>query len=198
MVNYIFQSSHLYQRKQETSARKLPGCFDLCYLSRKSSSLLCESVQIRLSSKYGCALRVFVPTSFFQLLLEHILFPTENCFVKRKKVKNVMKLLPPHYFKHLMSIQFKQNSDVGFLILTDHFCQVGFLWTLLLTTRSQTFVPHCPFPIARSPFPVPRSPFHVPRSPLSAPRSRFTFKMLSCSFFVVVVVKSFRLLTKYV
>ena len=68
MVNYIFQSSHLYQRKQETSARKLPGCFDVCYLSRKSSSLLCEldSVQIRLSSKCGCALGVFVPTSFFQ------------------------------------------------------------------------------------------------------------------------------------
>ena len=44
--------------------------------------------------------RVFVPTSFFQLLLELILFPMENCLVKRKKVRNVSKLSPPHYFKH--------------------------------------------------------------------------------------------------
>ena len=110
MVNNIFQSSRFYQRKQK-SARKLPGYFDVCYLSWKSSSLLCglDSVQIRLSSKYGCtcALRLFVPIGFFQLLLEHILFPTDNCLVKRKKVKKVMKLLPQYYFKHLMSIQFK-------------------------------------------------------------------------------------------
>ena len=47
---------------------------------------------------------LFVPIGFFQLLLEHILFPTDNCLVKRKKVKNVMKVLPPYYFKHLMSL----------------------------------------------------------------------------------------------
>ena len=132
MVNNIFQSRHLYQRKQEKSARKLPGYFDVCYISWKSSSLLCglDSVQIPWSSKFGvylgvrtcelflcfvpfvflgsfvltscflcftsplsltssytvdepkygctCALRVFVPIDFFQLLLEHILFPTDN------------------------------------------------------------------------------------------------------------------------
>ena len=57
----------------------------------------------------------------------------------------------------------------------DHFCHVGFLWTLPLTTRSQTFVPHSPFPfpVPRSPFPVPRSPFLVPRSPFPVTRSPF-------------------------
>ena len=33
-------SHHLYQRKQERSARRLPGYFNVCYLSWKSSSLL--------------------------------------------------------------------------------------------------------------------------------------------------------------
>ena len=36
---------------------------------------------------------VLFPTSFFQLLLGHILFATDNCLVKRKKVKNGVKLI---------------------------------------------------------------------------------------------------------
>ena len=84
-----------------------------------------------MSSKYGLcsASRVFVPTSFFQLLLGHILCPTDNCLVKHKKVKNVLKLLPPHNFKYLMT----GAPNDGFLLNTfpEHF--LGYLFRLFNT-----------------------------------------------------------------
>ena len=130
--NVVTVHIHLYLLKR--SNYRIQGPFFIveaasiyvicCIKPKPQETLLCglHPVQICLSSKYGAALRVFVPTiASFNCcwngllpceqqgsgLLEHILFPTENCFLKRKKVKNVMKLLPPHYFKHLMSMQVK-------------------------------------------------------------------------------------------
>lgn len=66
MINKIFQSSNLCLRKKETSARGIPRCFDVCYLSRKSRSFFggLDSLYSLEFKICGCALRVFLPTTY--------------------------------------------------------------------------------------------------------------------------------------
>ena len=90
----------------------------------------------------------------------------------------------PH--EHIVQVVSTLLYDPGILILIDHFCHVGFLWTLPLTTRSQTFVPHSPFPVPNSPFPVPPYPLPVPGSRLRCSPVHFCvclFVLLSHSGF---------------
>ena len=109
------------------------------------------------------------------------LFPTDNCLVKRKKVQNVMKLLPPYYFKHLMSIYTKiATSDVVSALLYHRSYRVRDpyrpFWIFTEITADYSF------PDFRSPFPAPRSSFPVPRTPLSAPRSPFLLLVTSLAW----------------
>ena len=115
-MNNIFHNSNLYLRKQETSARGIPRCFYVCYLSKKRSSFLgkLDSIHSLEFQICGCALRVFLPTIYSFNCCQSIFFFLRVCLFllsllfrggrtpldmlsKRQKVKNVdMKLLPPH------------------------------------------------------------------------------------------------------
>ena len=114
MINKIFQSSNLCLRKKETSARGTPRCFDVCYLSRKSRSFFggLDSLYSLEFKVCGCALRVFLPTTYSFNCFWSIFFSYRFVFLllllfrggrlpmdmlsKTQKVKNVdMKLLPP-------------------------------------------------------------------------------------------------------
>ena len=92
-------------------------------------------------------------------------FFLQMCLVKRKKVKNIMKLLPLHYFKLATLLYYLSHR-----VLDPH----RPYWIFGRVTADYSFPDfHSPFPVPRSPFPVPRSPFPVSRCPLPAARSLF-------------------------
>ena len=132
------------------------------------------------------ALRVFVPT-VASFSCGWSIF---CCLVRRKKVKNVLTLLPPCYFKHLMSIQFISKiatlSVVSTLLYHRSYRVLDPyrpFWIFMEVSADNSFPDfRCPFPAPRSPLPVPRSPFPAPRSPFPvlvtsgrAPVSCFSF-----------------------
>ena len=119
MINNIFQSSNLCLRKQETSARGIFRFFGVCYLSRKSRSFFggLDSIHSLEFQICGCALRVFLPTTYsfncyqsifffllvclFLLSLLSLLFrggrTPLDILSKTQKINNVdIKLLAPH------------------------------------------------------------------------------------------------------
>ena len=78
----------------------------------------------------------------------------QMCLVKRKKVKNIMKLLPPHYFKLATLLYYLSYGKCR--VLDPHrpywIFWAGYRWLL---------ISRLPFPVPRFPLPAARSPFLV-------------------------------------
>ena len=100
-------------------------------------------VKMRFSSKYDCALRVFLPTSIFQLLLCGSIFCfLRICLLTLKKVKNIITLC--YYLRVILSTSQADSGVKGCVVsmllyhLIGHF---GFFWRLYC----RLLIPRLPF-----------------------------------------------------
>ena len=102
-------------------------------------------VQILLSSKYDCALRVFLPTSVFQLLLCGSIFFFLWMFANTKKSQKYHEVINSVLYLSTSQADSSVKGCVVSTLLYHLIGDFGFFWRLLPTTHSQTSIPRSPF-----------------------------------------------------